>query len=232
MRRKLASSPNPCRCRGGYLPLHLVGLVTLAQTERAGEVAGKHIDLLDAGDQGLVDSLLVCRSAAADLLLLYAICQSPSRVYRCGNQTYLWLLSLLEESLLTGLLRGTVAGEVLLGSDLVNLLGVEAGQVDLVRGGDDVSGVDAAQRDTVDLERASDQEDTLLEVLEEDNALAAETASEQDQNGTGLEGGARSPGADSLADLLKKSQSTIPKKKHVLGPSHIKVAWRLVPLAP
>jgi hypothetical protein len=52
------------------LPLHLVGLVTLAQAERGGEVAGKEVDLLDRGDEGLVNGLLVSCSAAADLLLL------------------------------------------------------------------------------------------------------------------------------------------------------------------
>ncbi len=52
------------------LPLHFVGLVALAQAEGAGEVAGEELDLLDVGNQGLVDSLLVCRSAAVDLLLL------------------------------------------------------------------------------------------------------------------------------------------------------------------
>lgn len=96
--------------------------------------------------------------------------------------------------------RGRV-GEVLLRGDLVDLGGVQAAQVDLVGGGDHVAGVDAAQGNTVDLEGAGNQENTLLEVLEEDHALATEAASEQDQDGTGLEGLAGSPGADGLADL-------------------------------
>lgn len=54
----------------GHLPSHLVGLVTLAQGESAAEVAGEHLDLLDAGNQGLVDGLLVGGTAAVDLLLL------------------------------------------------------------------------------------------------------------------------------------------------------------------
>lgn len=64
--------------------------------------------------------------------------------------------------------------------DLVNLLLVEAGDVDLVGGGNDVSGVDAAQGDTVDLEGTGDEEDALVEVLEEDDALATETAGKED----------------------------------------------------
>jgi hypothetical protein len=38
-------------------------------------------------------------------------------------------------------------------------------------------------------------------VLEEDNTLATETASEEDQDSTGLEGLADLGGADSLANL-------------------------------
>ncbi len=47
-----------------------MGLVTLAQAERGSKVAGEHVDLLDAGQQSLVDGLLVRRAAAGDLLLL------------------------------------------------------------------------------------------------------------------------------------------------------------------
>lgn len=50
-----------------------MGLVTLAQAEGAREVAGKKLDLLDAGNQGLVDGLLVSGTAAGDLLLLYVV---------------------------------------------------------------------------------------------------------------------------------------------------------------
>lgn len=115
--------------------------------------------------------------------------------------SYLRLLALLEESLLAGLLLGLLGGEVLWLRDLVNLLLVEAGDVDLVGGGDNVASVDAAQGNAVDLERSGDEENTLVEGLEEDNALAAETAGEEDQDGTGLEGLAGSPGTDRLANL-------------------------------
>lgn len=47
-----------------------MGLVTLPQAEGAGEVASQHIHLLDVGDEGLVDGLLVSGAAAVDLLLL------------------------------------------------------------------------------------------------------------------------------------------------------------------
>lgn len=53
-----------------YLPSHLVGLVTLPQAERAGEVAGQQVDLLDASNQSLIDGLLVSSTAAVNLSLL------------------------------------------------------------------------------------------------------------------------------------------------------------------
>jgi hypothetical protein len=159
-----------------------MGLVTLAQAEGAREVAGKKLDLLDAGNQGLVDGLLVSGTAAGDLLLL-------------------GLLSLLEESLLAGLLLGLLGGEVLGLGNLIHLLLVKTGEVNLVGSGDDVSGVHPSQGHTVNLEGAGDKEDTLVEDLKENDALAAEATGEEDQDGTGLEGLAGSPGADSLANL-------------------------------
>lgn len=117
------------------------------------------------------------------------------------DRSYLWLLSLLEESLLAGLLLGLLSDEVLGLADLLDLLLVDSGQVNLLGCGDDVSGVDPAQRDTVDLEGTGNEEDTLVEVLQEDDTLAAEAASQEDQNGAGLEGLARCPSADGLADL-------------------------------
>jgi hypothetical protein len=184
-----------------------MGLVALAQAEGAREVAGKELDLLDAGNQGLVDGLLVGSTAAGNLLLLCVVnnvSQSLS-VQLCSHaeagNSYLGLLSLLEESLLTGLLLGLLGGEVLGLGNLIHLLLVKTGEVNLVGGGDDVSGVNPSQGYTVDLEGAGDQEDTLIEDLKENDALAAEATGKKNQDGTGLEGLAGSPGADSLADL-------------------------------
>lgn len=106
---------------------------------------------------------------------------------RIGLVSYLWLLSLLEESLLASLLLlGLLSDEVLRLGNLVNLLGVDASQVNLLGGGDDVSGVDSSQRNAVDLEGAGNEQNTLVEGLEEDDTLAAEAAGQQNQNGTGL----------------------------------------------
>lgn len=117
--------------------------------------------------------------------------------------SYLGLLSLLEESLLASLLLGLLGGEVLGLGNLLNLGLVDASKVDLERGGDDISGVDAAEGNTVDLEGSGNEEDTLVEGLEEDDALATEATGQENQDGTGLEGAAGSPGTDGLAGLQK-----------------------------
>ena len=117
--------------------------------------------------------------------------------------SYLRLLALLEEGLLTGLLLSLLPGEVGGLGDLVDLALVETVQVNLVGGSDDVSRIDPSQGDTVDLEGAGNEEDTLVEGLEEDDALASESAGEENEDGAGLEGFSGGPGTDGLAGLLK-----------------------------
>lgn len=116
-------------------------------------------------------------------------------------QTYLGLLSLLEESLLGLLLGLLLLGEVVRSRDLLQSLGVNTGDVDALGGGDHVARVHPSERDAVDLEGAGDEENTLVEVLEEDDTLATEATSEEDQDGTGLEALAELGGTQSLADL-------------------------------
>jgi hypothetical protein len=115
--------------------------------------------------------------------------------------SYLGLLSLLEESFGTSLLLGLLSGEVLGLRDLLDLGGVQAGDVDLVGSGDDVSGVDPSQGNTVDLEGTGDEENTLVKSLEKDDTLATEAAGEEDQDGTGLKSLSGSPRSDGLANL-------------------------------
>lgn len=120
---------------------------------------------------------------------------------RRRKKTHLGLLALLEESLLGLLLSLLLLGEVVGSRDLLEGLGVNTGNVDTLGGGDNVASVDTAEGNAVDLEGAGDEENTLVEVLEEDDTLATEAASEEDQDGTGLEGLADLSGADRLADL-------------------------------
>ena len=157
--------------------------VRLAKAEGRAQVIGQVSLLLDRGQERLVDGLLVLGAAGGNLLLL-------------------GLLALLEESLLRALLVGLlVAGEVVGVGDLLEGLAVEAVDGDGGAGGDHVAGVDATERDTVDLEGTGDQEDTLVEGLEENDALATEAASEKDEDGTGLERSTGLVGVLGLAGL-------------------------------
>jgi hypothetical protein len=115
--------------------------------------------------------------------------------------TYLGLLALLEESILTRLVGGLILGEVAVLASLLHNLLVYALQVDAGRGGDDISGVYSSKGNTVDFEGTGNKEDTLGEVLEDNDALAAEATSKEDDDGTGLERRADLRRADRLAGL-------------------------------
>lgn len=68
-------------------------------------------------------------------------------------------------------------------------------------GGDNIAGVDSSERDTVDLERTGNEENTLVEVVQEDDTLATESTSEKDKDGTRGERSARSGSSDGFANL-------------------------------
>lgn len=116
--------------------------------------------------------------------------------------TYLRLLALLEESLLAGLLGLLLPRKVLVVANLLERLAVEPADVNLGLGRDHVSCVDSSERDAVDLEGAGDQQETLCEGLEEHDALAAEAASQEDEDGAGLQRSAGLVCACGLANLL------------------------------
>jgi len=160
-----------------------VWLVTLSQAESAAKVAGEKSLLLDGGKESLVDGLLVCGTAASWLLLL-------------------WLLSLLEKCLLTSLLLALLAGKVSGRSYLIDLGLINTGEINLLGSGDNIAGVNSAKRNTVNLEWTSDEENTLFNVLQENDTLSAETASEEDKDGTRGERRSGSVGLDGLADLF------------------------------
>ena len=100
--------------------------------------------------------------------------------------TYL-LLGLSEESglgLVTSLLGllGLLEGGV---GDLVEL---DTRNIELSRSLDHVSTVHSSQRNTVDLERTSDEEKTRGQSLQENNALASVRSGEDDQNSAWFDG--------------------------------------------
>lgn len=158
--------------------------VTLPQAEVGAEVSLEQRLLLDCGQKGLVDLLLVLCALGSDLLL--------------GG-----CLTLLEECLLGSLLVGLlVPSKVLLAADLGDGLRVDTLNWDGGLGGDHITGVDAAEWDTVDLEWSGDEEDTLVEDLEEDHTLATESAGEENEDGAGGEGCAGLVWVESLAGLI------------------------------
>jgi hypothetical protein len=115
--------------------------------------------------------------------------------------TYLGLLALLEERVLTRLVGGLVLGEVAVLANLIQNLGVDTLQVNGGGGCDDIAGVDPSQRNAVYFEWASDEENTLGKVLEENDTLAAETTSEEDYDCSGDERGSGFRRACSLTGL-------------------------------
>ena len=79
---------------------------------------------------------------------------------------------------------------------------LEVAELDFCRGRDDIGLVDPAEGDAVDLEGAGDQEQARVELLEEDDALSAETACEEDEDGAGGDGRAQGGGLGRLPALL------------------------------
>lgn len=112
----------------------------------------------------------------------------------------------LSRNLLLGLrlLTGELGlGSLLLLEELIAslLADLDTRDIDLGAGGNDVSLVDTLKRDTVDLVGAGDEEQAGGELLKEDNALATETAGEEDQDGTGSDGLTDLGGLADLAGL-------------------------------
>lgn len=149
--------------------------------------------------KGLVDGLLVLDAVLGGLLLLLLVL--VLFIYDDMEAAYLGLLALLEESILARLVCGLVLGEVALLGGLLQDTLIDTLDVDGGRGSDDIAGVYSSQRNAVNLEGTGDEENTLGEVLEENDTLAAETTSEEDDDGTGLEGGAGLRRASSLTGL-------------------------------
>lgn len=156
--------------------------------------------LLDGGQKSLVDGLLVLDAVLGRLLLLLhpLVLFARSAVVVV---THLGLLALLEESVLAGLVGGLVLGEVAVLAGLLDNRLVYTREVDLGGGGNDISGVYSAQGNTVNFEGTSNKENTLGKVLEDNNALATEATSKEDDDGTGLEGLANLRRANCLAGL-------------------------------
>lgn len=97
-----------------------------------------------------------------------------------------------EKLLSLALLRDPLLGLVLGGLErrVVELGGVDPGDVDGRRRADDVRGVDAAERDAVDGEGPRHEQEPRRQVLDDDGALALEPAREEDDDASRGDGGA------------------------------------------
>jgi hypothetical protein len=112
----------------------------------------------------------------------------------------LLLLTFTEELLLLGLLAGRLGlGEV---GVVDGLRDGDTGQVDLGGGGDNVGLGDSSQGDTVESERTRDEEETGIELLQEDDSLASESTGQEDEDGTGGDGRSELGLADGLSASL------------------------------
>jgi len=66
--------------------------------------------------------------------------------------------------------------------------------------------IHTAEWDTIDLERTGNEEYALIEVVQEDNSFATETASEQNKDSTRFQGFPKLGWADRFTDLrLRKA---------------------------
>jgi len=138
--------------------------VSLAQREEGLEVAVHQRGLLDHGHQRTVDRLLRCDALRLQLRLLIGVAEE--------------LLTVL---LRLGLLRPREEG-------IVNLGDVRTLHVNRRGGGDAVRLVHSPQRHTVQLVRASHEQQARGQLLEEDHTLATEAAAKHDQHRASLDG--------------------------------------------
>jgi hypothetical protein len=166
------------------LELELVNSVTLGERPGSSDVLGEVVDLLDVGQQGSVDGLKTRRRLAVALHHFVFPAHLLLRLPVVRQE--LLLLTFTEEFLLLGVLAGSLGlGEV----GVVDGLGDrDTGQVDLGRGGDDVGLSDSSQGNTVESERTRDEQETRVQLLQEDDSLSSESTGQEDEDGSGGDG--------------------------------------------
>lgn len=119
-----------------------------------------------------------------------------------GIYSYLSWLSAVIECLLITLLLLLLPGKV----GIVELAYINASDIDFGGSSNNISCIDSTDWNTIDLEGASDEENSLGEVLQQDNALSTETASKDDEYGTRLKGWAEGGWPAGLAGLINQKK--------------------------
>jgi len=163
-----------------------VRILTSAEREGGVKVGRKLVNLLTGSDELLINLLLELQASSIDgVHLAHLVLKNltDSGVLREETSSTLGLLGSL------GLLEGGIS----------DVLHVDRGDIDLGGGGNDVSGIDATKRDTVELVRARDEEKTALETLQEHGAATSKAAGKDDHNGARLQ---RLTECRELGDLL------------------------------
>jgi hypothetical protein len=186
----------------GDLELEFVDSVTLGEGPRSSEVLGEVVNLLDVGQQGGVNGLRREGRYPEISFNSYSPSQRKThlllRLPVVGQE--LLLLTFTEELLLLGLLTGRLGlGKVGVVDGFGNR---DTGQINLGGSGNDVSLTDSSHRNTVESERTRDEEQTGIELLQEDDSLSSESTGQEDKDGSGGDGSSELGLADSLsADL-------------------------------
>ena len=146
--------------------LHGVHFVVLGEGEASLEPLGEELGLvgLDVLEESIIDGALCLLAVLRHGLLLVFV-------------EYVSALGL---------------GGLVLEKSIFDSIGVDTLEGHLSARGDRVHLVDALQRNTVELERTCHKEKSRLELLQENDALAAVTARGEDEHATGL---------DALAEL-------------------------------
>lgn len=111
----------------------------------------------------------------------------------------LLLLVVSEELVLLALLSGLRLGEV---GVVDGLRDGDASEVDLGRGGNDVGLADSSEGNSVEPERSANEQQTAVQLLQENDPLAPESSSQQDQDGSGGDGRSELGGARGLSGSL------------------------------
>jgi len=198
------------------LELHEVRILAVAEGEVSREVVSEELDLLDRGDDGLVDLLLeLSAGSSRELVGLVELGLAET-----GD---------LVDAKELGVEAALVEGLVLLEGLVSHTREIDILQLDLGGGGEEIVLGNTTERNTVEAEGASDEEEAgLLELLQEDNTLAGKAASEDDADSAGDKaltkladvglGGSLGTGLDSaLLVLGKELVDTVVAGKALLG---------------
>ena len=184
------------------LKLQLVGILALCQTESSLQVFGQVLLLLDGRNDSFVDSLLVDSFRFGELFLLLGFTVSEEFFLRRGAA----LDGSLDKVGIVDLFVDLNARKksVRLSNSMSEKICTyrDALEVNPGGGSNNVRLVYPSQRDTVDPERTSNQQQSTLQLLQENNPLSPEPPSQQNQNRSRSDRRTKLGGNSSLPALL------------------------------